>query len=155
MREGLASSKTKDSPERARSAAEATIPVIRTLMSETFSEDGRGAALVILEKWTEDLTDIIKTCVEEMRAVVASPDKVPPAEAYLGKGSARMYRYVRNELHIPVHRGLEDHPTYLNNDVDGGAAAEGGRRTMGSHISELYAALRSGEMHKALVECFE
>ncbi|KAL9628738.1 MAG: hypothetical protein Q9204_005700 [Flavoplaca sp. TL-2023a] len=60
-----------------------------------------------------------------------------------------MYTYVREELKVPLHRGLKDHPE----PHDMFAADCSRKRTIGSNISIIYEALRSGAIHKALIEC--
>ena len=64
-----------------------------------------------------------------------------------------MYRFVRYELGVPLHKGLVEHPTYPNAERDGVRASAGEKVTIGKRVSTIYAALRSGRMRKVLLEC--
>ena len=68
---------------------------------------------------------------------------------FLGSASHRMYIYVRETLGVPLHQGLIDHPTPATV-----FAADGSRKkTIGSWVSVIYEALRSGRLHEPLMEC--
>ncbi len=68
--------------------------------------------------------------------------------AYLSSGSNAIYRFVRSDLGIPMHRGLVDHPTIL---VTHGTAGVN-KKTLGSNASEIYMSLRDGRLYKVLIE---
>jgi len=73
---------------------------------------------------------------------------------YLGKASHRMYRFVRQELGVRFHRGLIEHPTQpAEGKMDAGKAAE--RKTIGSQISIIYEALKSGQLTDTLMDIVE
>ncbi len=70
---------------------------------------------------------------------------------YLGHGSKSLYHFVRNELAIPFHEGLIEHPVSANdqeNTLNGRP-----KLTIGSWVSKIYMSLRSGELHKSLMLC--
>lgn len=71
----------------------------------------------------------------------------PPTAAHLCSKSQRMYCYVRQTLNVPMHRGLEDHPTYVSRQEKGRAI----KKTIGSNISVVYEALRSGGLMEAVM----
>ena len=54
-----------------------------------------------------------------------------------------MYSFVREELGVPFHHGLVDHPT----------AGAGGRgtTTVGGNASVIYEALREGKMYEVVM----
>jgi phenylalanine ammonia-lyase len=62
----------------------------------------------------------------------------PTTEGYVGTGSKSLYLWVRKELGIPMHCGLDDHPSGRENSA--------GKRTIGSHVSKIYEAVRDGRL---------
>lgn len=62
----------------------------------------------------------------------------PTSERYIGEGSKALYLWVRKDLGIPMHHGLEDHPVPGEDSV--------GKRTIGSQVSKIYKAVRDGEL---------
>ena len=93
----------------------------------------------------------------------------PSTSQYLGAGTAQVYTFVRNELGIPVHRGLEDQPmievsrtkcTHTENGAmdnsattnDTPGAADNGhspvKRTIGSQVSIIHDAIRNGRLYE-------
>ncbi|CAK7217236.1 hypothetical protein SCUCBS95973_003077 [Sporothrix curviconia] len=87
-----------------------------------------------------------------------------PASAYLSAASRVVYDFVRLELQIPLHRGIDDHPTLVAeeerqkqavhgggthvNGVTNGASGSNGDRTriIGTLASEIYMAVRDGRL---------
>lgn len=62
-----------------------------------------------LRQWTEDITsDAIRLYKVTTAAYLEQGDALP----FLGRGSKRLYRFVRHELKVPMHRGVVDHPTF-------------------------------------------
>ena len=62
---------------------------------------------------------------------------------YLGHATRQMYVYVRKTLGVPLHQGLQDHPTPKDQEK---------KRTIGSWIAVIYEALRDGRLHEPLME---
>lgn len=151
IKAGLTSAKSKATDERSRIAAEATIvPLTKALAkSPKAAEQNVFASLAT---WTEELTTIISSSIHESRVKFSSGEG-PTTLEYLGHGSATMYRFVRFELGVPLHKGLVEHPTYPNAERDGVRASAGEKVTLGKRISTIYAALRSGRMRKVFLEC--
>ena len=67
---------------------------------------------------------------------------------YLGQASKRMYIFVRQDLGVPFHKGLEDHPTPKDP-----SSMTGRKQTIGSWIGRIYESLRSGQLHEPLMGC--
>lgn len=67
----------------------------------------------------------------------------PDVERYLGRGTKVLYRAIREDLGIPMNRGIRDHPR-----------PEGRfeQKTIGSHVSKTYEAVRSGRLFEAFAE---
>ncbi|KAH0537196.1 hypothetical protein FGG08_005974 [Glutinoglossum americanum] len=70
----------------------------------------------------------------------------PDATSYLGAASKRIYKFVRQGLNIPFHRGLCDHPA---------PKCSGGENlaNTGSRISVIHEALRTGRLMVPVMEC--
>jgi phenylalanine ammonia-lyase len=151
VKAGLTSAKSKATDERSRTAAEATIvPLTKALAKSPKAAETNVFAS--LGSWTEELATIISSSIRETR-VRFSSGQGPTTLNYLGHGSATMYRYVRFELGVPLHKGLVEHPTYPGAERDGVRASAGEKVTIGKRISTIYGALRSGRMRKVLLEC--
>lgn len=68
---------------------------------------------------------------------------------FLGRASRKMYLYVRQTLGVPLHQGLIDHPTPTAEFAANGSK----KKSIGSWISVIYEALRSGRLHEPLMDC--
>ena len=151
VKAGLTSAKSKALDERAGVAVEATlVPLTKVLAKSPKAAETNVFASLI--PWSEELTAIIAYSVRETRVRFSSGEG-PTTLEYLGHGSATMYRFVRYELNVPLHKGLVEHPTYPNAERDGVRASAGEKVTLGKRISTIYCALRSGRMRKVLLEC--
>ena len=151
VKAGLTSAKSKALDERSRIAAEATlVPLTKALArSPKAAETNVFTSLI---PWSDELAAIISSSVRETRVCFSSGEG-PTTLEYLGHGSATMYRFVRYELNVPLHKGLVEHPTYPNAERDGVRASAGEKVTLGKRISTIYGALRTGRMRKVLLEC--
>ncbi len=70
----------------------------------------------------------------------------PHTAELLGQGSRVLYRFVREELDVPFHRGFVEHPTIHNATLDGRP-----KRTIGGWVSVIHDALKSGALTSALM----
>ncbi|KIW32044.1 phenylalanine ammonia-lyase [Cladophialophora immunda] len=70
----------------------------------------------------------------------------PTTPEYLGKGTKVLYRFVREELGVPFHRGHIEDPVKLDS-LDGRPV-----KTIGSWISVIYGALRDGRLYGAVMK---
>ncbi|MCJ1435486.1 hypothetical protein MMC27_004860 [Xylographa pallens] len=71
----------------------------------------------------------------------------PTTPKYLCWASNILYRFVREDLDVPMHKGLMDHPP-LRSESD----EMGTKRTIGSLTSQIYISLRNGELHNRVME---
>ena len=95
-------------------------------------------ALSAMQSWTGEVSKTLCRLFSDNRAAYfAHPDPTP----FLGSASKRMYSYVRHELNVPMHRGLADHPNKENK-----------KKTVGSNISVIYEAMRSGNLYGQVLE---
>jgi phenylalanine ammonia-lyase len=111
----------------------------------------------LIEQYRIEATKAATLAFEDVRKTyLANPD----ATRYLGAASKRMYVFVRQELKVPIHRGIVDHPTpaatgnpstptYADNE------ASTSKKTTGGWISVIYEALRSGSLIDQVVECLK
>jgi len=109
----------------------------------THQESLRGDfdALSAIAGWTQAAsTNLCRVFNDNRNAYFAKSDATP----YLGAASKRMYNYVRGELNVPMHKGLVDHPDGTN-----------GKETIGSNISIIYDAMRSGRLYKEMLHCLK
>ncbi|KAL8650677.1 MAG: hypothetical protein Q9210_003689 [Variospora velana] len=141
----------KDSEDRFTHVVDSTAGVVVNCLLETSPQVGdsaasSSAALAAIIEWKISAR---RTIAQTFATVRARFFEKPGTAAFLGLGSRTIYTYVRETLKVPLHRGLEDHPEPHNM-----FGADGSRkRTIGSNISTIYEALRSGEMHTPLMEC--
>ena len=98
-------------------------------------------ALPAIKRWTDQLSTTLRDLfLQHRQTYFATPDATP----YLGAASSRMYNFVRKDLLVPFHKGLEDRPT-----------RENGLKTIGSNISVVYEAMRSGRLYEPVLTFLE
>ncbi|KAL4774403.1 L-Aspartase-like protein [Aspergillus nidulans var. acristatus] len=132
---------TLDLEQRATTAVSQTIGTLFIISSKFSSPSIDGN---VVRKWQSTVTDLLKYhCAANRKAYFANP----PTGKLLCSSSAKIYNFVRETLKVPMHKGLVDHPTYPS-------ACEGEKRTIGSHIGTIYAALREGQFMSVLADCW-
>jgi phenylalanine ammonia-lyase len=104
---------------------------------ETFSPD-----LALVKAFAARISNEASAQYEQLRSN-AFQDQVD-VSSRLGTGSRVLYDFVRKELSIPLHRGRIEHPTIVQDTI----TRE--RKTIGSWISRIYEALRSGQLERYL-----
>ncbi|KAF5598055.1 phenylalanine ammonia-lyase [Fusarium pseudocircinatum] len=72
----------------------------------------------------------------------------PSTKQHLGSASLRLYSFVREELGVPFHQGLVEHPTRSPSGKINGRE----KRTIGSWVSIIYTALTNDRVWDPLVE---
>jgi phenylalanine ammonia-lyase len=89
------------------------------------------------------------------------------ASDILGNASRRLYRFIRRELGIPMHRGVVDYPTHptLNatpgsDDTNHARIVNGStnvrrEKSMGQWISIIYESIKNNDIMDVVVECLE
>jgi phenylalanine ammonia-lyase len=138
---GLIEFKTKNRLDRARLTAEATLlPLTKALLITCPS------ALACLATWLPILTGLIGDSLLTVRQSFASTNPGPSTLQYLSPGSARMYKFVRETLGVPLHRGLIEHPDFHEEELQGVRLADrdSERKTVGTRIGVIYRAVREG-----------
>lgn len=139
----------QDHENRYDHVIDATLAVVtRILLFSTRPTDATtsSAILIAIASWKFSVYKILADTYINVRTRFFQQQNTPE---FLGRASRTMYVYVRQTLGVPFHQGLIDHPTPTAE-----RAANGDRKkTIGSWISIIYEALRSGSLHEPLMEC--
>lgn len=155
IRAGLNNNEAKSIYRRSRNATEATVgPLIQALEHCRTPDDCQNAMRVVSTWKSMCLTAIIKA-IQRVRQRFSSPDEGPTTLRYLGHASTVMYKYVREELGVPLHKSLIDHPTQPRSEHENAQTVEEERRMIDFYINVIYDALRDGRLYKALMESME
>ncbi|KAF2090130.1 phenylalanine ammonia-lyase [Saccharata proteae CBS 121410] len=105
------------------------------------------SAFPAVTTFKDELVSLISCTYDSARQEMFA-NHIDTTPKYLGQAAAKMYLYVRKDLGIPFHRGLVEHPTQpleVGGQQPSGPAEQ--RRTIGSQVSVIYEALRSGGLH--------
>ena len=103
------------------------------------SLDHRVDILDLIREWNVRCADRLRDLFLHTRTdYFDHPDATP----YLCQASTKMYTHVRHVLHVPLHKGLADHPDKTN-----------GSKTLGTYNSIIYEALRDGSLYKVVMSC--
>lgn len=129
----------------------AKAPLLSVLEEANASSDD---LLYYLKTWTVEITNTsLRLFNETRKEYIESGD----AGDLLGRASKRLYRFVRKELKVPLHRGVVDHPTYQAcgdpEDVAGRVGDRATKRTIGHWISVISEAIKDESIMGVVVEC--
>ncbi|KAF9884732.1 hypothetical protein FE257_001293 [Aspergillus nanangensis] len=105
-----------------------------------------------LHTWEHTVRDILVTGYATTRQRFFAHQNT---REYLCGPSRRLYVFVRDSLAVPMHKGLVDHPTVASSGGGGEGETTTGKKTIGSHIGTVYAALRQGELMDVMLACWE
>ncbi|PYI36694.1 phenylalanine ammonia-lyase [Aspergillus indologenus CBS 114.80] len=101
----------------------------------------------LIQCWSDALPAILEDSYHKAYEDFSATTAITPQ--YLGRGTKPIYRFVREQLGVPFHRGVEDHPAFVQEP------GELGKKTIGTHISRIYAALRNDEFAGPIVTLME
>ncbi|KAL5334491.1 L-Aspartase-like protein [Aspergillus crustosus] len=131
-----------DLPARAETSITHSLGTLFTILLKTNYPSQNIADAV--STWQTRVTTILKQeCATARKTYTPSGD-------VLCASSKRIYNHVREALKVPMHKGLVDHPTYQS-----GQESLDDKKTIGSQIGTVYAALREGQFMRVLVACWE
>ncbi|KAK4500418.1 hypothetical protein PRZ48_008607 [Zasmidium cellare] len=149
---GLKEAKTKDLQDQSAAAADATIaPLFAVFSNIDKSDEVKTKLFTGITAWKDQCAKFVASSVTNTRLLFASSaETITPT--YLSHGSKKLYHFVRNELQVPLHKGLVEHPTTDTPSAEGIKVDAGDRYLIGKQISTIYHALRSGRIHDVLVE---
>jgi len=152
----LAETTTKDSSDRfiiiAQSAQHLVVQALEADETlHTTKEHANSDLLSLVTSWRDETAVILKKIfLSNRESYLAKPD----ASQYLGSASKRMYKFIRNELKVPMHRGLVDHPTFQSSNGQK-SSDQGARLNTGSQISRIYQALKDERLMAPIMECLK
>ncbi|KAL2850670.1 L-Aspartase-like protein [Aspergillus pseudoustus] len=129
-----------DLTDRCVSAANASVGELLDHLpaSAGLSHDG------LARQWKSSVSGILQRSYNEARERSLSQSTT---QSYLCPASRIMYTYIRHELGVPIHKGIQDHPT-----VDREGRSQ--KQCIGSQVSKIYLALREGRFARLLLECW-
>lgn len=143
-----------DADTRFDTIMEALQPV---LIRHSDLEQGSTTFLPNVRKWTAMCA---ATCLETFRAVREGYGENADATPFLGVASQRLYTFVRDRLQVPFLRSAHIRTPYhevaqSHTEVNGEGFGSFNpcSNTVGSYISTMHAALRSGELYGVAMEC--
>ncbi|KAE9369014.1 putative phenylalanine ammonia-lyase [Stipitochalara longipes BDJ] len=144
------SSTTQDSEGRFDHIARSALPVLVSALerhSPPRWDNHSFYGLAAISKWKASVATMAAGSFANARdTMLSSPDTA----AYLGTASKRMYAFVRQNLGVPLHRGLVDHPSSTEE-----SKVNSRKELTGTQISVIYEALRSGELFIPVIECLQ
>lgn len=139
-----------DATERFQRVADTCIPVVlRGLIA--IKEDSFATTMYsipTIDAWETDFLHLLDQTYTSQRASFFHTQDTP---SYLGHASKIMYAYVRQQLRVPFHQGLVEHP--LPDDKAKGLLDGRPKKTIGGWISVIYEALRAGDLHQQTMAC--
>jgi phenylalanine ammonia-lyase len=147
---------TLDTPTRFKQIMQAAKAPLLEILEE--SNVQAPNLLSLLRQWSDSNT---ATSIDVYNSTRAAYMAAGDASPFLGRGSKRLYRFVRQELKVPMHRGVQDHPMYrapfsgsdgLARNDDGGGE-EWRKQTIGHWISVLHEAIVNDGVMDVVVEC--
>ncbi|KAJ5631129.1 L-Aspartase-like protein [Penicillium longicatenatum] len=132
-------SSTKDLRDRSLTAANCSVGILLDQFSDTgISQD------TAVSQWKSSVANTLQQSYEAARTTFLAN---PPTKEYLCSTSQKLYTFVRDELKVPTHRGIEAHPTYNREKSHG-------KECIGSQVSKVYIALREGKFGEILTSCW-
>jgi phenylalanine ammonia-lyase len=125
--------------ERCVVTVESTVGVVVEFCSKTTTAQQ-------IQSWK---TTAIASLSQAWDDTIASFVKQPTTLQYLGKGSRMLYKTVREDLGVPFHQGLQDHPTAQSQKIGMGGPD---KKTISSQVSIIYEAIRRGDVVNRVFE---
>lgn len=159
-----------DTPDRSKQAVRDSMGVFL----ESLNPESQDLAFRRLPEYRTKVSMALEEEYNQIRQVFFREQSTA---GYLSGATRVAYNFVRSELGVPFHRGVEDHPPLLlttangiTNHVNGGTNCNGesngntnglnktgkefsGRgKTLGSNAGRIYEALRSGALHDRIMK---
>ncbi|CAI6341024.1 unnamed protein product [Periconia digitata] len=128
----------------------------KTLLLDFLEESGISTDNLLSRttQWVRDTTTGTTLLYSTVRSEYI---KSGNASKFLGRASKLLYTFVREDLNVPMHRGIIDHPTPASWDVVGEGAADDDeqwrRKTVGHWISVIHEAIKSGRIMHVVGKC--
>jgi phenylalanine ammonia-lyase len=97
----------------------------------------------LIQSWNDSLPTILENSYRNVHKRSSEARTTPQ---YLGTGTKPIYQFVREQLQVPFHEGIKDHPVYRGKND-----REPERKTIGSYISRIYIAIRGDELARQIL----
>ncbi|OAP60694.1 phenylalanine ammonia-lyase [Fonsecaea erecta] len=138
---------SSDAGDRCESVAKATVEPILSCL-DRFGHQGSHQERFAREHkaWVDKLQKVMYDAFLLHRASFF--DRPSTAE-YLGQGTKALYRFVREDLGVPFHRG------HVEDAVVRDSMADRPVKTIGSWISVIYEAVRDGRLYTSVMEAMQ
>ncbi|KAA8623998.1 hypothetical protein SMACR_05651 [Sordaria macrospora] len=138
------------------------------LLNYGMEHEGSMLSISDLQAYHLKTARVVSDCYDDHRKALLEGRQ--DTRQWLSRGSTVIYNFVRKDLKIPVNRGVVDHPPLLleemerlkgrikrkrelsSKDVDDGADLWARNRILGTMASDIYGAVRSGELHSKIME---
>ena len=139
---------TLDADERFQEVANRLMSVVLTGLVKKKDEvpDGSMYTITSIDSWKAELIQLLEQVYKAYRLAFFHRQNTP---SYLGGAATIMHNHVRNELGVPFHQGLVEHP--LPSSRGPTTINDRGKKTIGGWISVIYESLRAGEMHSRIM----
>ncbi|KAL1841150.1 hypothetical protein VTJ49DRAFT_7375 [Mycothermus thermophilus] len=160
-----------DLADRCRTAVGESLSRVLECLEESESCQREDLTLAAIREYQSRMSTALEVCYDDLRAEFV---RHPTTAEHISPASRVVYDFVRHELGIPLNRGVEDHPPLLLRNAQGadkapnGHAAANGNgtngssgsvdeelaaraRTLGTMASEIYEAVRRGELHDRIM----
>lgn len=140
-----------DLPDRCRTAVSESLGAVLENVGELGSAAvrGGGVSMDAIREYQAQAAAALEECYGRLRddffRQQTTADFISPA-------SRVVYEFVRKELNIPLNRGVEDHPPLLLRRTQCSEELALRGRIIGTMVSEIYEAMRRGELHDRIME---
>ncbi|PYH93861.1 phenylalanine ammonia-lyase [Aspergillus ellipticus CBS 707.79] len=134
-----------DLVDRAETSVSYTVGILLNQLN-LHRENERSSIPMTILNWQDGVKYVLAQEYKTTRAAFLNHQST---QEHLCSPSRKLYCYVRETLNVPMHRGIADHPTHSNHNLPNN------KRSIGSHISAIYIALREGDMIPTLLSCFD
>jgi phenylalanine ammonia-lyase len=131
-----------DASQRCEKVSSSLIPILISAFSDP-QYQGRSPSVAEIEKWRRTMQDHMYCYYTKFRADFI---KNPTTMGYLGQGSKRLYNFVRNEIGVPLHQGLVEHPMPGDDVLD-----DRPKKIIGNGVGCIHEALRQGALYESLL----
>ena len=138
-----------DSQDRISKVVESTMQVVTDILLDS---DLRVSPIIrCLEFVGQWKLQVKKTVSHVWSDITLEFEQHQNTAEYLGEGSKKLYCYVRQELGVPFHHGLVEHPSAKDGCED--TLMERRKRTIGSWVSIIYESMRNGSLYDFIMQC--
>lgn len=150
--ERLQERKESNLHQQALLAAEATVaPLVEFVSQHKKSDEQMSTALACIVLWKSRCAELVSDTAGSIRQRFAQ-EATALADEHLSRGSRLLYGFVRDELKVPLHKGVAEHASYNDISPEGIWVAPSERVTIGKQVSTIYQAIRDGRIYSSLVK---